>query len=380
VLLTGFLAWMLEKDSIPRGWLVLLLPCTIVSLCASRELTRRVFDRRRMSGRLQRRVVIVGNGNEALALCDMLTAERVLGYEVVGFVGDALLPADDGCGYPPRIGGLGDVVGATLRAGASGAIIATSEIGSEASNRLARQLSDAGLHVEISSSLRDIATERLSLRPLGRYSMMYLEPVHFRGWRAVAKWAFDKVAAIGCLLLTLPMLVLIAIVVKLDSPGPILFRQVRVGRNGKPFQVLKFRTMVADAEQLKAGLQDRNEADGPLFKLRDDPRLTRSGRWLRKLSVDELPQLWNVLRNDMSLVGPRPAIPSEVKDWVAPLHRRLLVKPGITGLWQVNGRSNASFDDYVRFDLYYVENWSFWVDVAIILKTLPRLLSKEGAY
>jgi exopolysaccharide biosynthesis polyprenyl glycosylphosphotransferase len=364
-LVTGYGSFIV-KSPVPRGWPFLLVSTTLLSLCATRELTRRIFDKRRTSGRLRRRIVIVGSGPEALALCDMLTAERVLGYDVVGFVDDHPLPDPHGTGYPPRIGDLAEVVGVMMRHGASGAIIAATGIGAQMCNRLARQLTEAGLHVEISSSLKDIAAERLSLRPLGRHPMMYLEPVHFGGWRAMAKWTFDKAVALGGLVLVAPLLVAIAIAVKVDSRGPVLFQQTRIGRGGKPFRVLKFRTMVPDAAAMMADLKDRNEADGPLFKLRDDPRITRTGRWLRRLSLDELPQLWNVVRNDMSLVGPRPAIPAEVEQWAAPLHRRLRVKPGLTGLWQVNGRSNASFDDYVRFDLYYVENWSFWVDVAII--------------
>ena len=380
VLLTGFLTTMLDREAVPRGWVGLLFPATLLTLSATRELIRRSFDRRRTNGSLRSRIVIVGSGPEALALSDMLTAERVLGYEVVGFVADEVQAERSRPGYPPRIGSLDDVIGTMNRHRASGAIIATTGIDAATSNRLARQLTEAGLHVEISSSLRDIAAERLSLRPLGRHPMMYLEPVSFGGWRAVAKGTFDKVAALIGLSLFAPVLVAIAIVIKLDSTGPVLFRQTRIGRDGRPFRVLKFRTMVVNAEDLAADLMDLNEADGPLFKLRDDPRVTRVGRWLRRLSLDEVPQLWNVARNDMSLVGPRPAIPAEMEQWSAPLHRRLRVKPGLTGLWQVNGRSNSSFDDYVRFDLYYVENWSFWVDVAIIFKTLPQLLSKEGAY
>jgi len=159
----------------------------------------------------------------------------------------------------------------------------------------------------------------------------------------------------------------------------VLFRQVRVGRNGKPFKVYKFRTMVENAEELVIDLRDLNEAAGPLFKISDDPRVTRVGALLRRSSIDELPQLWNVIRGDMSLVGPRPAIPSEVEGWLPELHERLRVKPGMTGMWQVNGRSAASWDDYVRLDLYYVDNWSLSTDLAILAQTVPAVLSSRGA-
>jgi exopolysaccharide biosynthesis polyprenyl glycosylphosphotransferase len=210
--------------------------------------------------------------------------------------------------------------------------------------------------------------------------MIYVEPVHRSGWRALAKRAFDvSVAACGLALLA-PAMLLIAVLIKLDSPGPVLFRQMRVGKDGQLFSVLKFRTMVPDAEKLLDMLRELNEADGPLFKIRRDPRVTRVGRTLRALSLDELPQLWNVVRNEMSIVGPRPALPSEVRAWAPELHKRLRVKPGLTGMWQVNGRSDVPFQEYVRLDLYYVDNWSLWTDLAICAKTLPALLLRKGSY
>jgi lipopolysaccharide/colanic/teichoic acid biosynthesis glycosyltransferase len=159
----------------------------------------------------------------------------------------------------------------------------------------------------------------------------------------------------------------------------VLFKQTRVGRNSQPFPVLKLRTMVVDAEAKLAELHDLNEADGPLFKMAEDPRITRTGRFLRKMSIDEIPQLWNVLRGEMSLVGPRPALPHETEEWDALLTQRLRVKPGITGMWQVNGRSNASFEDYTRLDLYYVDNWSLTTDIAILMKTIPVVMFRQGA-
>ncbi len=379
VIATGFLSAMFHWSM--RGWVVVMFPMTLATVLGAREISRRVFDHRRRSGKLLRRVVIVGTGIDGLALCEMLRSDPVLGYDVVGFLDDTPFPdTHHPDGYPPLLGDLHDVVGSMRRCQASGAIITTSGVSADAANRIARELTAASFHVELSSSLKDVSSERLSLRPLGRYPMMYLEPVHFSGWRAAAKWGFDHAAAALGLIVASPLLLAIAVAIKLDSRGPVLFRQWRVGRDGKLFQILKFRTMVANAEELRAGLVEQNQADGPLFKLRDDPRVTRVGRWLRRLSLDELPQVWNVMRGEMSLVGPRPAIPSEMDGWSEPLRNRLRVKPGMTGLWQVNGRSNASFEDYVRFDLYYVENWSFWVDVAIITKTIPLMLSKRGAY
>jgi lipopolysaccharide/colanic/teichoic acid biosynthesis glycosyltransferase len=180
------------------------------------------------------------------------------------------------------------------------------------------------------------------------------------------------------LLVTFPLLLLAAIAIKVDSRGTVIFRQQRVGRNGTRFDMLKLRTMVPNAEELMYLLREQNDADGPLFKLREDPRVTRVGRVLRRYSLDELPQLWNVLRGDMSLVGPRPALPLETLDWTGELSRRLTVRPGLTGMWQVRPRDGWSFEDYTRLDLYYVDNWSLFTDLAILAKTLPAVLAGHG--
>jgi exopolysaccharide biosynthesis polyprenyl glycosylphosphotransferase len=226
----------------------------------------------------------------------------------------------------------------------------------------------------------DIVPERLFVRALGRFPVVYVEPVRRNGWRAVAKRSFDIAVSSFALVIASPLLLLTAIAVKLDSRGPVLFRQTRVGRDSAPFTVRKFRSMVADAEEKLIDLRDQNECDGPLFKIRDDPRVTRVGKVLRKTSIDELPQLWNVLRGEMSLVGPRPALPSEVAAWPDPLYQRLRVRPGITGMWQVSGRSDNSFEEYARLDLTYVDNWSLATDLAILAKTVPAVLLRRGAH
>jgi exopolysaccharide biosynthesis polyprenyl glycosylphosphotransferase len=195
----------------------------------------------------------------------------------------------------------------------------------------------------------------------------------------VAKRTFDVAVAGAALLLSLPTLVACALAIKLTSPGPVLFRQQRLGRDGRLFDVLKLRTMVVDAPDLLAELRARNQADGPLFKMRDDPRITRVGAFLRRFSLDELPQFWNVLRGEMALVGPRPALVEESEGWSPELHQRLRVKPGMTGMWQVGGRSHASFEDYTRLDLYYVDNWSLVVDLTIMAQTVPAVF-RRGAY
>jgi exopolysaccharide biosynthesis polyprenyl glycosylphosphotransferase len=272
------------------------------------------------------------------------------------------------------------LVAETVASGSTTALVAASAMDTELSTRLLRRLAEAGIHVEMTSTLRDVDHRRLRVRPIGPFPVMYVEPVVRNGWRATAKRSFDVViAGLGLLALS-PVLALVALAVRLDSPGPVFYGQTRVGRGNRPFTIWKFRTMVADAEARQAELTELNQADGPLFKIDHDPRVTRVGRLLRRTSVDELPQLWNVLRNDMSLVGPRPGLPSEAVHWDAELRERLRVKPGITGMWQVSGRSDASFDEYARLDLYYVHNWSLLVDVAILARTVPTVLWSKGAY
>ena len=220
---------------------------------------------------------------------------------------------------------------------------------------------------------------RLRPQQFDGHAMLYIEPVIRHGWRSVAKRSFDVTAACLALVVTFPVLLAAMVATRIQGKGPVFFRQVRVGANGEPFTITKLRTMVVDAEAQKAGLLDRNEMDGPLFKITDDPRITPVGRVLRKLSIDELPQLFCVVRGSMSLVGPRPALPEEAALWDEQVHERLRVRPGITGMWQVSGRSTTTFEDYKRLDLYYVDNWSLTHDIRICAKTVGVVLSGRGA-
>ncbi|RMH79560.1 MAG: exopolysaccharide biosynthesis polyprenyl glycosylphosphotransferase, partial [Actinomyces sp.] len=246
-------------------------------------------------------------------------------------------------------------------------------------NRLIRTLTEHGIHVELSSTLFDIAAHRLVIRPVGRIPMMYVEPVRRDGWRPAAKRLFDIVVAGAALVATVPVMAVAAAAVKLTSPGPVLFRQFRVGRDGELFEMLKLRTMYIDAEARAAEVAELNRASGLLFKAPDDPRITPVGRILRRLSIDEIPQLLNVLKGDMSLVGPRPALPSEAIHWTDTLRNRVRVKPGITGMWQIGRGDGADHDaTYERLDLYYVDNWSVVTDLAILARTIPVVLSARN--
>jgi exopolysaccharide biosynthesis polyprenyl glycosylphosphotransferase len=243
--------------------------------------------------------------------------------------------------------------------------------------RLAWQLEGTAVDLLVAPAITDVAGPRIHVRPVAGLSLLYLDAPTFSGVTRVAKATFDIAAASLLAIVTAPLFLVITVLIRLDSPGPALYRQTRLGREGRPIQVWKFRTMHAGAEYRRDGL--RNESNGQLFKIRRDPRVTRVGAHLRRFSLDELPQLWNVIAGRMSLVGPRP-LPAVVDDFAVDERRRMLVKPGMTGLWQVSGRSDLDWEETVRLDLYYVENWSLSLDLVILARTVIAVLTGRGAY
>jgi len=370
----------LVKVEIGRHWLLLAWAVVVSLMIVERLVARSVFDRARRNGSMLRPVLIAGRNAEGKLVRDMLETDPSLGYHFEGFVED-IVETEPGESPLSMLGDPSKVIRAIETVGSSSIIIAATAIDIGTSNRLIRALTEYGVHVELSSTLCDIAAHRLTIRPVGRMPMMYIEPVMRTGWRPGAKRLFDMVVAGMVLLLTLPIVAAAAIAIKFSSSGPVLFRQPRVGCDGNLFEMIKLRTMVVDAEDLLAELLPHTQSAGPLFKMRDDPRITKVGRILRKLSIDELPQLLNVIRGDMSLVGPRPALPREAETWDKELHNRLRVKPGITGMWQVKGRSDTDHDSlYAQLDLYYVDNWSLLTDLAILARTIPVVLSSKGQY
>lgn len=362
--------------SLSRFWILTMFVTVVACLVAERRVARRVFQRLRSNRRLCRRIVIVGTDGHAIGLLHRYQRNPRLGYEVVGFIGDDDIGVREGVGVLGTVAQLPEVL---QRHRCVGVVIAQTSVPSRDVNLLTRRLTDAGYHVTLSSTLRDIDISRLRPQELDGQTLIYVEPVIRTGWRAIAKRAFDLVLASTVLVLTLPILLAAMIAVRLESGGPVIFKQVRVGRHGEVFTLYKLRTMVADAEDRKAELAQMNEADGPLFKIAADPRITRVGRFLRSTSVDELPQLFCVLRGKMSMVGPRPALPDEVAQWDDEVRERLRVLPGLTGLWQVSGRSDSSFEQYKRMDLLYVDNWSLYHDVMICGRTVGAILARRGA-
>lgn len=370
------LSFALQYDELSRLWVGLVGASTAGALVLERYVARRVFVELRSTNRICRRIVVVGTDAHAIGLAHTYQRHPELGYHVVGFVGEDDIGERGGA---RMLGTLEDVADVLAAHDAVGVVVSLSGVSDGYVNRITRSLTDAGYHVSLSSSLTDIDVGRLRPQSLDGRTMIYVEPVVRDGVRGVAKRCFDVALATVILLATLPVLVAAVVAIKLDSRGPVLFRQRRVGRSGEPFTMIKFRTMVVDAEAMRSELGELNEADGPLFKMQHDPRITRVGRYLRKFSIDELPQLWSVLRGDMSMVGPRPALPEEVDHWEPELHERLRVLPGLTGLWQISGRSDAGFEQYRRLDLYYVHNWSLGHDLRICVRTVGVVLTGRGA-
>jgi exopolysaccharide biosynthesis polyprenyl glycosylphosphotransferase len=363
-----------------RGYVVIALPSVTLFDLVARYAIRKRLHRQRASGLCMLSVVAVGHEPAVADLISELRRERYHGLTVVG----ACVAQPSGCpeiSGVPVYGGLDDVTAAVRAFDADTvAVLACPEIDGLKLRRLAWELEKTGTDLCVSPALLDVAGPRTTIRPTAGLTLLHVDHPQLRGVRLLFKELFDRCAAALGLFLCAPLLVLLGVAVWLHDGGPALFTQVRVGKDGQRFKIYKFRTMVVDAEQRKAQLIARNESDGVLFKLRRDPRITKVGAHLRRWSFDELPQLINVLFGHMSLVGPRPALPEEAAQYADHVRRRLVVKPGLTGLWQVNGRSDLTWEESVRLDLRYVENWSFALDVQILWKTFSVLLRRSGAY
>jgi len=278
-------------------------------------------------------------------------------------------------------GSLDSVMPAVSRFGADTvAVLTCPELNGIRLRELAWALEKTSTELYVAPALIDVAGPRTTIKPIAGMPMLHVDHAELSGGKQLIKAGIDRLLAGALLTALLPLFLVIGAAIRWADPGPVLFRQTRVGRGGRAFTLYKFRTMVVDAERQKARLAARNEADGALFKIRSDPRVTRTGAWLRRWSLDELPQLLNVIRGDMSLVGPRPALPEETERYGYHMRRRLAVKPGITGLWQVSGRSDLAWSEAVRLDVRYVENWSFALDAEILLKTGRAVLHGSGAY
>ncbi|MEU2718396.1 sugar transferase [Streptomyces sp. NPDC007205] len=368
--------------------LALCVAPTMTLLCG--KATHRHLTVLRREARSVHRVLVVGEPSAASEVVQHLAACTRHAYVVTGVVPvgegppmagapamDRICPAPPAAWDDDRV----PVVAAAERLGADLVLVAPGPLlSSDRLRRLSWALHDRGLRMALAPGLTDVAPRRLRPTTVAGLSLLHIAPPTRRGAQLAAKAVLDRVGAGLGLLVLAPLFGVLALAIRMDSPGPVLHRQTRIGQGGAPFTMWKFRTMVADAERRRVELATANEQQGLLFKMRRDPRVTRAGRWLRRSSLDELPQLVNVLRGEMSLVGPRPPLPDEAAHYDEVEARRLIVKPGMTGLWQVSGRSDLSWDETVGLDLRYADNWSISGDLDVIARTFRAVVDGRGAY
>ncbi len=373
--------WAMAQLDLSRLVVGLSLPLATVLTLLGRYALRKVLHHARYSGRSCHRVLVVGDRADVVDLINTVRREPHAGFLPVGacLTGPAQRLDIDGPTVP-LAGRLADVTAAVRQLDVSVvAVCGAHGVSTEDLRQLSWDLEGTGVALVVAPALTNIAGPRVHVRPVAGLPLLHVEEPVLHGPSKLLKTSLDRCLSVLGLVALAPLFAVVAVAIKATSSGPVFFRQQRIGRHAEPFRVWKFRTMYADAEARLADLHGSNESGGLLFKIRDDPRITPVGRWLRRFSVDELPQLVNVVTGDMSLVGPRP-LPTLSTDYQGSVRRRLLVRPGMTGLWQVSGRSNLSWEDSVRLDLYYVDNWSLMFDVMILWKTLFVVVRGAGAY
>lgn len=370
----------LVNIDLSRAYVLIALPTVTLFDLAARYVMRKRLHKLRGTGRCMLSVVAVGHESAVADLVKELGRDRYHGMTVVGACVAHPSEGDEVAGVPVY-GDLDDVTAAVRSFGADTvAVLACPEMNGIRLRSLAWELEKTGTDLCLSPALLDVAGPRTTIRPTAGLTLLHVDHPQLSGFRVVIKDLFDRCVAAVALLLLFPLMVLLGATIWLHDRGPALFTQTRVGKEGRVFRIYKFRTMVVDAEKRRAELIPSNDHDGILFKIRKDPRVTVVGAHLRRWSADELPQLLNVLLGDMSLVGPRPALPAEAAEYADHVRRRLVVKPGLTGLWQVSGRADLSWEESVRLDLRYVENWSFALDLQIMWKTSSAIVRRSGAY
>src|SRR5690606_14058707 len=368
-----------------RDYVLISLPVGLIGLATTRALWRGHTARHRALGRYRRSVLVVGGVDAATAIANRLTRNPHFGYDVVGVctsTGPATPATVTVAGREiPVAGDDRSVLRAARRTEADTVVVmATDRLGPRDIRRLAWDLDSLGVELIVAPGVMDISGTRMSAQLLGGMPMLHIARPQYDRALSLSKAVFDVCFSALVVLLISPLLLAIAVAVKCTSHGPVFYLSERIGMDGKPFRMIKFRSMYAHADRIADQLISDNGGNPLFFKLKNDPRVTPIGRFLRKYSLDELPQFFNVLRRDMSVVGPRPQVRREVHCYDGVMRRRLLVRPGITGLWQVSGRSNLSPEESVELDISYVENWSMTLDLSIIGRTLHTVAKGEGAY
>ncbi len=331
-----------------------------------------------VTGRYRKKMVIIGAGAEGEKVYRHLQGKNWLGIKCLGFVDQrrVVSPVEEA----PVLGRVEDLPRLTAERGVEEVIIALPPEEHDLMTKIVNNGIRRNVKVRLIPDALTYPYSKVDIKEYDGLALIDVKTPSLNASHRVIKRMMDIGIALALLAFDLPMFAVISLIIKLTSPGPVIYRQTRIGRDGKSFEMMKFRSMVADADQQRQTLERRNEAQGPIFKIRDDPRITPFGRLIRRTSLDELPQIFNVLKGEMSMVGPRPPLPEEVGRYKAHHLRRLAVRPGVTGLWQVSGRDRRDFEEMASLDLYYIENWSGWMDLKIILKTVPVVLSRRGAY
>ena len=352
----------------------------VLLLGISRAIQNTIIGRLHARGIGVRRAIIVGAGEVGRTVMRTVVARPGLGYHIAGFVDDNPEKGNSNIGRFEGLGSINNLPDLIEQRDIDEVIITLPWMYHRKIMGVVRACERKNVSAHIVPDLFQMSLSRVDVDDLGGVPLVGVRDVGFGQRVRTLKRAVDVIGSALALTLGAPCLGLIAAAIRLDSPGPAIFRQTRVGADGRAFEMYKFRSMYEGAEEQLADIRDMNEVDGPIFKMREDPRVTRVGRLLRRASFDELPQFWNVLRGDMSLVGPRPPLPSEVDQYMEWHKKRLEVRPGMTGLWQVSGRSLVSFDEQCLLDIYYIENWSLWLDFKILMRTIPEMLFGSGAY
>jgi exopolysaccharide biosynthesis polyprenyl glycosylphosphotransferase len=379
VLALGFASFLLNLQ-LSRLYVAFLLGLVLVLGGTTRLLIRGFLQWQRRRGRYLKRVLVVGTDPEAIETAGAVAAVPASGYVVVGFVDDDLEPGSPVLGDLSVLGRCEEVLALARDLNVGLVLVSPAGVRPGTLRELTVALEGSPVDLAIAPSLFQVVTRRMTVESVGHMPILHVDQIRLEGMAAALKRTLDLAGSLILGLGLVPVMLAAAAAVKLQDGGAVLFRQARIGRDGLPFTLLKFRTMVPEAESHRRHLSDLNEAGHHFFKIRQDPRVTSVGRILRKWSIDESPQLWNVLRGDMSLVGPRPPLPEEVEKY-EPWHwRRLRVRPGISGIWQVSGRSHVPFDEAVRMDLFYIENWSLGLDLHLLARTFLAVLGRDGAY
>lgn len=378
------LRYALGAPRLDRVWSLVWMVSSCTLLLAERLAIRQVIAWKHRRGRLIRPVLVVGSNSQAAAVVRSLERRRGEGLRPIGCLASSRkdrLSLDYTPSSLPNLGTAIDLMDVIAEHKVEMVVVVSSAFDHEVLTRMVAELNSAPVEVFLSTSLGDVMVQRLRMREVAGMPLIALRRLSLSSTNKVLKRTFEIVVASGVIVLGLPLWLLLAAAIKLTAPGPVFYRQERVGVRGRRFRMFKFRTMVVDADKvLDEVKKSRRIETGPLFKLKHDPRVTVVGRWLRRFSIDEFPQLINVLLGEMSLVGPRPPLPPETRYYHDKHWRRMDVLPGMTGLWQVSGRSDLSFEEMVALDLFYISNWSLSLDLSLLARTIPAVLMGRGAY